>query len=226
MISDIEQKSLDWYRCRIGNITGSCVGLLMKNGRNDIFNDTAKSYIYQLAAERAMNPNIVNDDVSFTEYLTVINVESRAMRFGTEQEEYARALYSKITGRKIVEVGSCKHQTIQNFASSPDGFFCDEITGEKGCIEIKCPNQNTFMKYKSEVFDNESLLKVKYEYFYQCMAHMMCCGASWTDFVVYNPFQSSPIHIVRIYPDEKVFSEMEKRIRMADDIINQIADIE
>ena len=27
-------------------------------------------------------------------------------------------------------------------------------------------------------------------------------------------------------PDEKFFAEMEKRIRMADDIINQIADIE
>lgn len=82
------------------------------------------------------------------------------------------------------------------------------------------------MKYKSEVYDNDSLLKVKYEYFYQCMAHMMCCNANWTDFVVYNPFQIEPIHIVRILPDEKVFAEMEKRIKMADDIINQIADIE
>lgn len=30
MIENAEQKSLGWYRCRLGNITGSNVGLLMK----------------------------------------------------------------------------------------------------------------------------------------------------------------------------------------------------
>ena len=220
------QHSLSWFRQRIGKISGSNVGLLMKSSRNGIFSDTAKSYIFQVAAERAMNPEIVNDDIAFTEYLSAVNVESKAMRFGTEQEANARDLYSKLTGRHIVEVGSCKHPTIPNFASSPDGFFYDEELGERACIEIKCPSQNTFMKYKSEVYDNDSLLQIKYKYFYQCMAHMMCCNANRTDFVVYNPFQIDPIHIVRILPDEKVFAEMEKRIRMADDIINQIADIE
>lgn len=223
---NFEQRTIGWMRERLGNITGSNVGLLMKSGRNDMFSDTAKNYIFQVAAERAMNPEIVNDDVAFAEYLSTVNVESKAMRFGTEQEASARDLYSRLTGRHIVEVGACKHPTIPNFASSPDGFNYDEELRERGCIEIKCPSQNTFMKYKSEVYDNDSLLQVKYEYFYQCMAHAMCCDADWVDFVVYNPFQINPIHIVRILPDEKVFAEMEKRIKMADDIINQIADIE
>ncbi|MCE8825925.1 lambda exonuclease family protein [Bacteroides fragilis] len=225
MIENAEQKSLDWYRCRLGNITGSNVGLLMKNGKSGMFSDTAKNYIFQVAAERSMNPEIINDDIAFAEYLSTVNVESKAMRFGTEQESSARDLYSRLTGRHVVEVGSCKHPTIPSFASSPDGIFYDEETGE-GDVEIKCPSQNTFMKYKSDVYDNDSLLQVKYEYFYQCMAHMMCTGAKCCDFVVYNPFQADPIHIVRILPDEKVFAEMEKRIRMADDIINQIADVE
>lgn len=30
MIENAEQKSLDWFRCRLGNITGSNAGLLMK----------------------------------------------------------------------------------------------------------------------------------------------------------------------------------------------------
>ena len=67
---------------------------------------------------------------------------------------------------------------------------------------------------------------VKFEYFYQCMAHMMCTGAQWTDFVIYNPFQSNPIHIVRILPDEAVFAEMEKRIRVADDIVKELIEAE
>ena len=62
------QHSLSWFRQRIGKISGSNVGLLMKSSRNGIFSDTAKSYIFQVAAERAMNPEIVNDDIAFTEY--------------------------------------------------------------------------------------------------------------------------------------------------------------
>ena len=78
MIENAEQKPLGWYRCRLGSITGSNVGLLMKNGRSGMFSDTAKNYIFQVAAERAMNPEIVNDYVVFAEYLSTVNVESKA----------------------------------------------------------------------------------------------------------------------------------------------------
>lgn len=221
-MSNDGQRSIEWFRNRLGFFTGSQVGLLMKSGRKDDFSDTAKNYIYQVAAERSMNPMIVDDDNTFSVYLDSVNVETKAMKFGTEQEADARKLYSMLTKRKVVEVGSCRHPTISHFASSPDGIFYDEATGECGCIEIKVPLQSTFMKYKSEIHDNESLLKVKYEYFYQCMAHMMCCEADWTDFVVYNPYQIEPIHIVRILPDKEVFDEMEKRIRLADEIVEEL----
>lgn len=223
-----DQHSLEWYRKRLGCITGSQVGLLMKSGRSksDMFGETAKSYIYSVAAERDMNPVIINDDELFEEYLKQVDVSSKAMRWGNEQEENARILYEKITGRHIVEVGSCKHPTIENFASSPDGFFYDENTGEKGCLEIKCPNQSTFMRYMDEVKDNGSLLTTKPEYFFQCQAHMMATDSHWVDFVVYCPFQQHPIHIVRITPDYSCFAELEKRINAANDIINQIIDAE
>lgn len=223
-----EQRSLGWFRARLGTITGSQVGLLMKSSRSksELFGDTAKSYIYSVAAERDMNPVIVNDDELFEEYLKQVDISSKAMRWGNEQEENARALYEKIAGRHIVEVGSCKHPTIENFASSPDGFFYDENTGEKGCLEIKCPSQAVFMRYKDEVEGNSTLLTAKSEYFFQCQSHMMVTGAQWCDFVVYCPFQQHPIHIVRITPDYSCFAELEKRINAANDIINQIIDVE
>ena len=149
-------------------------------------------------------------------------VTSKAIRWGNEQEADARNLYAEISGLHIVEVGSCKHPTIPHFASSPDGFYYDENTGIKSCLEIKCPNQATFMRYKNEIYDNASLLSVKYEYFYQCMAHMMCTGAKEVYFIAYNPYQSDPIHIVRILPDEKIFAEMDRRIRLANDMIDKI----
>ena len=223
MISNAAQRTADWYRARLGNITGSQAGLLMKKGRSSYFSDTAMTYIYQLAAERDMNRAIVEDDSLFEEYLYQTDITSRAMRFGTEQEENARRLYQRLTGRRVVEVGSCKHPTIPHFASSPDGYYYNEETGEKGCIEIKCPVQSTFMRYKAEVTCGASLLEVKPEYFYQCQAHMMCTGAKWTDFIVYNPFQAHPIHIVRILPDLEEQRKLEERITEANKIISKIA---
>lgn len=220
------QRSLNWYRARLGNFTGSQVGLLMKSGRNSVFSDTARSYIYQVAGERDMNPSIVNDDEAFAEYLNQTSVTSKSMRWGIEMEEEARSLYERITGRHAAETGSCKHPSIEHFASSPDGYYYDENTGDKGVIEIKCPTQAVFMKYMDDVKDNASLLLAKYEYFYQCQAHMMCTGAQWCDFIAYCPFQSHPIHIVRITPDASCFAEMEKRIMMANDIVNQIIDVD
>jgi hypothetical protein len=216
--------SIEWFKARLGRITGSQAGLLMKNGRGSDFSETAKSYIYQVAAERAMNPGIVNDDGLFSMYLRQVNINTKAMQWGTEQEQNARSLYEKTTGRPIATVGLCIHPVIPHFASTPNGYYYDESTGEKGVLEINAPNQATFIRYKDEVRDNASLLSAKHEYYYQCMAHMMCAGAAWCDFVVYSPFQLTPIHIVRILPDEKVFAQMEKRIRMANEMIEQIVD--
>ena len=60
------QHSIEWFRKRLGNFTGSQIGLLMKKGRSDYFSDTAKTYIYQVASERDMNPEIINDDVEIS----------------------------------------------------------------------------------------------------------------------------------------------------------------
>lgn len=222
MVTSAEQRTLDWYRTRLGNITGSMVGVLMKEGRNDTFSETAKAYLYQLAAERSMNPAIVDDDELFEMYLYQVDVTTKAMRFGTEQESKAREIYERMANVRVGEVGSCRHPSIPHFASSPDGYHPSESGGGHVCLEIKVPSQATFMRYREEIGDNDSLLRVKPEYFYQCMAHMMVTGADETRFVVFNPFQNDPMHIVRILPDENVFAKMEERIRLANLFIDNI----
>lgn len=222
MTTNAAQRTPDWFRVRLGKITGSMAGVLMKEGRGGTFTDTARSYLYQLAAERTMNPAIVMDDTLFGDYLAQVEASSKAMQFGTEQEPEAREWYMRATGRRVVETGSVPHPSIPHFASSPDGFFYDEETGEKGCIEIKCPNQATYMRYRAEVRDGESLLKVKPEYYWQCMAHMMVTGAAWCDFVAWCPWQSEPLHIVRVLPDAKAYDGMERRIMLADEFIGNV----
>lgn len=110
-----EQRTIEWYRERLGLVTGSKVGVLMKSGRSKdkAFSDTAKTYINQLAGERALNPEIVNDDEMLKYYIDQTTSQSKAMRFGTEQEENARNLYVEQTGREVEEVGLCRHPKIR-----------------------------------------------------------------------------------------------------------------
>ena len=60
--------------------------------------------------------------------------------------------------------------------------MCVDYTGlNKACPKvpyplpriIKCLDQSKFMRYKSDVHDNDSLLEMNPKYFYQCCAHMM-----------------------------------------------------
>lgn len=218
------QRSLDWYRKRIGQFTGSRIGELMKTNRksNEEFGETALSYIYSVAAEREMNPSIISDNELFEMYISQTSIFSKALQWGVDQEENARELYERITNYRVVEVGLCQHPTIANFASSPDGFIYDENNKEKGVLEIKCPSQATFIRYKQTIKGAADLLFVKPEYFYQCQAHMMVSGANWCDFVTYCPFQNKPIHIVRILPDRNIFASIEARINEANKYVNQI----
>lgn len=214
-----EQRSLDWCRDRLGYITGSQVGSLMKSGRakDKVFSETALTYLYQLAGERSLNPEIVKDDNMFSFYIDTTTSTSKAMRFGTEQEEHARNTYIQITGREVKEVGLCKHPKIPFLASSPDRITSDK--NEVGCVEIKCPTLSTYSKYVAEIHDNESLKKVNPDYFYQCQNHMACTNTSFCDFIAFCPFVENPIHIVRITRDNDEIALIEERVALAEDVI-------
>ena len=83
------------------------------------------------------------------------------MRWGTENEPDARRIYELKTGRRVVEVGLCKHPTIAHFAASPDGYYYDENKREKGVIEIKSVGTATYAKYFHEIKDNDTLLSTE-----------------------------------------------------------------
>lgn len=219
----MEQRSIEWFRERLGKITGSMVGQLMKKGRgNSPFSQTAMKYIYQIAAERTMNSELVRNDEQFAAYLEQVDVTTKAMRWGTEQEMFARNLLSEVTMEYIEEVGSVSHPSIPHFASSPDGVIKDEDGKIRCCVEIKCPNQNTFMMYVNEVHSAKELLDVNSDYYYQCMAHMMCTGAKNCIFMVYNPYQQIPYHTVEISEDKEAFEEVAAAIEKANKLITDI----
>lgn len=221
----IEQRSLDWFRARLGNVTGSKVSDIMTTSRkkDEVFGDTAKTYLKTLAFERTMNPDVINDDEAFQSYLEEVNVTSKAMRIGTEREDDAVACFidSFDEQYEVTEVSSCKHDTIPYFAASPDRILKDEQTGEIGILEVKCPTGGVHIGYKSEVKDAVSLKTVKKEYYWQMMAEMSCTGAKFGIFLSYNPYSSYPVHVVYIERNEEDIELLEERVVLANQYIDE-----
>ena len=225
IVDNVEQRSLDWHRLRIGSFTGSKIGDLMKSGRKkeQIFGDTAMSYIFKVAAERMLNPVFVNDDELFGQYIEQQQVYSKAIIWGQEQEDNAKDLLMKKNPEwELADVSSCKHDTIPHFAASPDAIIYDRKKLMIG--EIKCPSVHTFVRYLVEINDAESLKKVQPDYFYQMQAEMACTNAESGIFVAYCPWLVKPIHIVPIERDEEAIKAIEERVVKANEIVEQIID--
>lgn len=226
MIENSAQRSDDWFRARLGMFTGSSVGKLMGNGRgeNKIFTEKGLPYIQAVASERIMSQDVIDDDEMFETYRSQTEIVNRAILWGIEQEIIAKDLYSNITNRNIVEVGSCRHKELPYFASSPDGYVYNADDEGKGVIEIKCPNLKTYLIYATSISDNKTLKKVVPEYYWQCQAHMSCTSAEWCDFIVFCPFASRPMHIVRIDRDEDAINQMLERVTLAHIEANKIVE--
>ena len=223
IVDNVEQRSLEWHRLRIGSFTGSKIGDLMKSGKKkeQTFGDTALSYIYKVAAERMLNPIFLNDDTIFADYVEQQQIYSKAIVWGQEQEENAKDLLMKKNPEwELADVSSCKHDTIPHFAASPDAIIYDRKKLMIG--EIKCPSVHTFVRYLVEINDAESLKKVQPDYFYQMQAEMACTNAESGIFVAYCPWLVKPIHIVPIERDEEAIKAIEERVVKANEIVEQI----
>lgn len=221
-IDNAPQKSAEWIKSRIGKITGSAVGNIMKASRTkgEAFGDTARAYLAQVAAERMMNPAVIDDDDLFAQYIEATDISSRAMRFGTDMEQYARELFARQTGLKVYETGCVTHDTIPHFAASPDGIIDNDEGRTIAVLEIKCPKQGTFVQYASTIHDAPTLKQANPMYYWQTLSEMMCVGVPLCYFCVYCPWQSAPIHIARIERDKEGERQLTERLTLANEYID------
>lgn len=206
----MEQRSFEWFTSRLGFFTGSEVGKLMVSSRkkDEIFGDTARSYIMKKLAERHLIEEVRMDEEVFNEYQHLTSVNSKAMQFGTDNEPLARKLINKELGQEFVEVGSFLHPQIEWFSSSPDGVTNDNSLA----LEIKCPGIDTYMQYRCNVHTAEDLKRENSIYYWQCIAHMAVTGALGCIFAVFNPFLREPLHYIRIERDEDAIAQLEMRV--------------
>ena len=217
----VEQGTAEWFKLRLGNFTGSRIGDLMSGGKKgDMFGKTALAYIYEVASERDLIKSYLDDPYLFEIYINQVSVSNKHIEWGRENEEFAAEQYAKITGADLELCSSIPHPTIPFFSASPDRIATDGF--EKRIVEIKSPLPKTFMLYRAEVYDNNSLRIANQNYFYQVQAEMACTGLEKADFVAFCPFLNHPLHIVTIYRDDAVISEFEKRINEANKLIDSI----
>jgi len=138
------------------------------------------------------------------------NYSNDDMDRGNELEPEARAIYELETGNKVDEVGFIELD--DRVGCSPDG-----LVDEDGGIEIKCPNNQRF----TEIIINKEKA-IDSNYIWQIQMNLLITGRKWWDFVAYNPNFKNPIIIIRIFPDEEKFKELEEGFNKGREIIQDL----
>jgi len=169
------QKSEEWFAIKVGKMSASNANTIRANGAG------LKTYIIEILAEMfssAEKASYTNED----------------MERGNNLEDEARKFYEALNDCNVEQVGFVE---INNFAGvSPDGLISDE-----GLIEIKCPNDKTFVKL---LLDK----KVKKDYFDQMQMQMYATNRKWCDYFCYNPNFEQCYFLTRVFRDEKAIEEI------------------
>ena len=112
----MEQRSEEWFKARVGVITGSRVGAILGvnpyQKADDVLRDMVREHF---GAEKEFTGNA-------------------ATNHGERMEPVALAFYQSHTGNVVEETGLVKHDKHEFLGASPDGLI-----GIDGGLEIKCP---------------------------------------------------------------------------------------
>jgi len=187
----------EWFAKRAGKFTCSRFGDLMVSGRgkDEVFGQTALSYIYQVAAERIG---------SYT-----FSFDNSPVRWGKENERQALIEYCDRTGIEVEDVrtGTDAYTELNEFVGgTPDGICLP------GVVEIKCPY--TPQEHMRTVHQRD----VPKQYFWQVHGHMFLTGADYCDFVSFDPRIADEhfrMVIVRVARDPKLMDQLATRLNLA-----------
>lgn len=157
----LDQGSEEWLTARRGKITGS----RFKDARDKLKggqpSKACLGYAMDIARERiggSAPPKFQN----------------AAMRTGTEQEPFARAMYEARTGHMVDEAGFYLSDDAV-FGLSPDGLINDD-----GVLEIKTMVSSETLF--TAVADGDVSA-----YMDQCMGYLWLLGRQWVDLVLWCP---------------------------------------
>jgi hypothetical protein len=124
------------------------------------------------------------------------------MRWGTEQEPFARQAYCERFGCEVYETSFVDHPEIAMAGASPDG-----LVGNDGLVEIKAPQTATHL---------DTLLGgvIPDRYVVQMQWQMACTGREWCDFVSFDPRlpPAMRLYVERVPRDVSRILELESEV--------------
>ena len=197
-----DQRSPEWVRARIGHLTASRMPAAMAFTKAGKETEERRKLKIDIVAERMTG--------LAQEYFV-----SAAMKWGVEQEPFARQEYEMRTGELVGDVGFVAHPEIEYLGASPDG-----LVGADGLVEIKCPTSNTHIAYLLERL-------VPDQYKPQMIVQMMCTGRRWCDFVSFDPRmpEQRQLMIVRYVPTTDEMAKCETVAREFLREVDQLFDL-
>jgi YqaJ-like viral recombinase domain len=182
------QGSPEWFAARCGRCTASRFADVLATIRSGGEAAGRRNYKAELVCERLTG-------------IPVATFESAEMRFGREQEPYARIAYEARTGLTVLQCGFLEHADILAGAS-PDGLI-----GFEGGLEIKCPHTATHI---------DTLLRgMAPEHMAQIQGGMWISARQWWDFVSYDSRMPErfQLYIRRVQRDQKYIDALEVQVR-------------
>lgn len=185
----MEQRTDEWFQARLGKVTASCIAKVMAKLRDGKPGADRTNYAAQLITERLTGCP--------TEGFT-----NAAMQWGTDTEPQARNAYEFLHGVTVEEIAFVDHPRIEMAGASPDGLI-----GDKGLIEIKCPNTATHLAtLEGAPIERKYLLQMQWQ--------MACCQREWCDFASFDPRlpMAMQLHVQRVHRDDELLSEVEAEV--------------
>ena len=178
----LDQGSEEWLTARRGKITGS----RFKDARDKLKggqpSKACLGYAMDVARERIGGS-------------APSKFQNAAMRTGTEQEPFARAMYEARTGHMVDEAGFYLSDDAV-FGLSPDGLIDDD-----GVLEIKTMVSSDTLF--TAVADGDLSA-----YMDQCMGYLWLLGRQWVDLVLWAPDLDLMV-VHRIHRDEDAIEKLE-----------------
>lgn len=186
-MSEIIQGSEEWFAARLGKATASSFKKILAKIKTGEAAER-RNYRAQLVGERLTHKKAD----SFT---------NEAMKWGTENEPFARIAYIAMTGVNVNEVGFVSHDRLEA-GCSPDGLIDDD-----GLIEIKCPTLGTHI-------DTLKAQAMPAEHKPQVQGQMWITGRKWCDFVSYHPDMPDRLQlfVTRIKRDDEYINMLEREV--------------
>ena len=185
----MEQGSAEWLAARAGSL-----------GASQVADAIARTKTGWGASRANVMATLITERLTGKPADTYTN---SAMQWGTQTEPDARAAYEFMRDVDVALVGIVKHPTIAGTHASPDG-----LVGDKGLIEIKCPNSSTHI---------ETLLTgaIPGKYLTQMQWQLCVTGREWCDHISFDLrlLTSMQLWIKRVERDDKLISELEEQVQ-------------